>query len=159
MSRRSKELAERLKMQNDDIITFVRNCSEDNWRRVCAWEDWGIGVVARHIGAGHYDILGLARMIVNGEKLPEFTPDQIIRMANDHAREHADCTKAEVLDILQKNGKAVYDFIIGLGDAELDRTGYLPMIGKEVSTRQFLEMVILQSGGEHFVNMKTALSE
>jgi hypothetical protein len=77
-------------------------------------------------------------------------------MANDHAREHADCTQAEVLEILRKNGKSLAQFTAGLGDEELDRTGFLAMLNRDVSTQQFLEAVILQSGGEHLASMRAA---
>jgi hypothetical protein len=115
-----------------------------------------VGVVARHIGAGHYEAISFARMIINGEKLPELTMDQVIQIANQHAREHADCTKAEVLDILRKNGATLLEFVAGLDDSKLDRSGYLAVMSGEINTQQFIENVILQSGGEHFANMKAA---
>jgi hypothetical protein len=156
MSQRAKDLAERVRAFNNEVIAFVDKCTEQDWRKVCAWEQWAVGVAARHIGAGHYEAIGLTRMIINGEKLPELTMDQITEMANQHAREHADCTKAEVLDILRKQGQSVVEFIAGLGDAELDRTGHLSAIGGEMTAQQFIEAVILQSGGEHFANIKAA---
>jgi hypothetical protein len=42
-------------------------------------------------------------------------------------------------------------------DAELDRTGYVALAGVEMTAQQFLEAVILTSGGEHFANMKAAV--
>ena len=70
MSQRTENLAERLRTFNTQVITFVENCTQENWRKICAREDWTVGVTARHIGAGHYDIIGLAKMIVNEETLP-----------------------------------------------------------------------------------------
>jgi hypothetical protein len=115
-----------------------------------------VGVGARHIGAGHYAIMDLARMIVDGVALPPLTGEQIVQMANEHAREHADCSKAEVLEILKKNGESLAQFAAALGDDELDRTGFLTMLNRDVSTQQFLEAVILQSGGEHLNSMRAA---
>jgi hypothetical protein len=158
MTGRSEELAERLRAFNNEVIAFVEKCTDEDWRKMCAWEEWTVGVTARHIGAGHYGVVGLAKMIVNGDKLPELTRDQLIQMANQHAREHAACTKAEVLDILRKNGESLVAYVAGLDDAALDRTGYLAAVGGELNTQQFLENVIVLSGGEHFANMKTAAS-
>ena len=157
MSERARNLAERLEAFNRDVITYLDHLTEEQWRKVCAWEDWGVGVTARHIGAGHYEgALWLTKLIVDGEKLPELTREQIDEMANQHAREHAGCTKAEVLELIRKNGEMLIAFAAGLGDAELDRTGYLTAIGSEVSAQQLLEAVVLQSGGEHFANLKAA---
>ena len=158
MSQQAEKLAERLRIFNTQVITFVENCTEENWRKICAREDWSISVVARHIGAGHYDIIEMANMIVNEKTLPGLTLDQIIQMANEHAREHADCTKTEVLDILRKNGTRLADYVAGLDDAELDRKGYLEVVGGHISTQQLIENVIFQSAAEHFANMKTAQS-
>jgi hypothetical protein len=155
MSQRAKQLAERIRAFNNELMAFTEDCSEADWREVCA-EDWTLGVVARHLGAGHYGVLDLVKMIVNGERLPDLSMDQLIQMANQHAREHAACTKTEVLDILRENGEAVVAYVAGLGDADLDTTSHLTMLGGEISTQQFIENVILHSGGEHFANMKAA---
>jgi hypothetical protein len=155
MAERALELARRLRQFNDEVIGFVERCSDEIWIRQCA-EEWSVGVVARHIGAGHYRVIGLARMIANGEPLPPLTAEQIVQMANDHAREHAGCTKSQVLEILRSQGEAAAAFAARLTDAELDRTGFLAMLDRDVSTLQFLEMVIIHSGGEHLVSMKAA---
>jgi hypothetical protein len=54
MSNRAQELSNRLTNFNNDIIAFVEDCSDDNWKKTCEGEQWPVGVVARHIAAGHY---------------------------------------------------------------------------------------------------------
>lgn len=158
MSPRAEDLSERLRKFNNDVMAFVQNCAEEDWSKRCSWEDWTVGVVARHIGAGHYEAVGLARMIVDGEKLPELTEEMVVANANQHAREHAGCTREEVLDVLKTNGEKMLEFVAGLDDSQLDRKGYLTMLGGEVTAQQFMEAVVLQSGGQHFDNMKAAVS-
>ena len=157
MSERAKNLAGRLRAFTDDVIGFVEGCSDENWRKVLATEEWTVGVTARHIGAGHFEAVGLARMMVKGEKLPEFTMEQLVEMANAHARQHAGCTREEVLEVLRRNGAALVDYVAGLSDAELNRTGHLALAGGELSAQQLIEAVILKSGGEHLANMKAAV--
>ena len=41
-------------------------------------------------------------------------------------------------------------------EADLARTGYLAAIGGDVSAQQLIEMITLQSGGEHLDNIKAA---
>lgn len=158
MSDRAKNLADRLALFNKTMMEFVENLTEEDWRKVCSWEDWPVGVTARHVGAGHYNIIGLVEMIVKEGKFPEMSGDQINQMANQHAREHAACTKAEVLDVLRKQGAALTAFVEGMDDAALDKTAYLAMMGKETTAGQFIELVVLQSGGEHLANMKAAMA-
>lgn len=157
MSQRAKKLAERLRAFTDDVLAFVEGCSDKNWRKMCATEEWTVGVTARHIGAGHFEAVGLARMMVNEEKLPEFTMEHLVEMANAHARQHAECTREDVLDVLRRNGATLVDYVAGLSDAELNRTGHLALAGGELSAQQLIEAVILKSGGEHFANMKAAV--
>jgi hypothetical protein len=156
MNQRAKDLAQRLKTFNDQVIAFVENCGDEDWHKMCTWEEWTVGVTARHISSGHFRVIGLAKMFINGEKLPELTVEQVNELGNKHARKHADCNREEVLEILQKNGTGLADFVGGLDDAELDSKGHLALAGGEVTTQQFLEYVILQSGGEHLANMKAA---
>jgi hypothetical protein len=158
MSQRAKNLAERLRAFSKDVITFVEGCSDKNWKKMCATEEWAVGVTARHIGAGHFEALGLARMMVNGEKLPELTMDQLVEMANAHARQHAECTRKDVLEVLRRNGAALVDYVAGLTDSELDRSGHLALAGGELTAQQLIEAVILKSGGEHLANMKAAVA-
>ncbi len=95
-------------------------------------------------------------MILRGEKFPEMTMEQITENANRHAREHAECSKSEVLDILRSHGRQMVEFAGGLEDSELDKTGYLPALGSNITVEQFRESVVLQSANEHFQSMKTA---
>ncbi len=157
MGEKGKELARRLRAFSDDLIRFVEGCSETNWEKACEKEEWPVGVTARHIGAGHFEAVELVRMIVNGETLPEFTMDQLVAMANEHARQHAGCAQDEVLGLLRRNGAALVDYVAGLSDAELDRTGHLALAGGKLSAQQLIEAVILTSGGEHFESMKAAV--
>jgi uncharacterized damage-inducible protein DinB len=156
MNQRAKDLAQRLKAFNDQVIAFVKNIGDEDWHKVCTWEEWTVGVTARHIGTGHYRIIGLAKMFINGEELPELTAEQVNESGNKHARKHADCNREEVLEVLQKYGSSLSDFVTGLDDAELDCKGHLSLAGGEITTQQLLEYVILQSGGEHLANMKAA---
>ena len=78
-------------------------------------------------------------------------------MANAHAREHADCTREEVAGFVRENGTALSAFISDLSDEQLGRKTWLSLAGGEVTTGQFIDMVVLQSGGEHFANIKKAV--
>jgi hypothetical protein len=154
MNQRAKELAERLTTFNNDMISCVENCSDEDWQKVTSAEQWPVGVVARHVAAGHYGALEFAKMIVAGETLPELTMDTLDQNNAKHAEEHVNCTKSEVLGLLKQNGSSFTSFVAELDDEKLDRTGHLELAGGEISTQQLIEFVILQSGGEHLSNMK-----
>ena len=156
MSQRTKELVERFTAFSNDFIAFVDNCNGKDWQKVCSSEGWTVGVVAHHVAAGHFGAIDFVRMIVAGEAIPEITMEAIDQMNAQHAKEHANCTREEVLGLLRENGSAFVSYLEGLSEADLDRTGYLAAIGGDVSAQQLIEMVILQSGGEHLDSMKAA---
>ena len=97
-------------------------------------------------------------MIVSGEELPDLTMEAIDQGNAQHAQKHADCTKEEVLGLLREYGASMAEYIAGLDDAELDRTGQMAVAGGDVSTLQFVENIILKSGQEHLTSIRAALA-
>ncbi|MBT8405884.1 MAG: DinB family protein [Deltaproteobacteria bacterium] len=156
MSQRTKKLVERFTAFSNDFIAVVENCTDEDWQEVCGGEQWTFGVVAHHVASGHFGAIDLVRMIVAGESIPEITMETIDQMNAQHAKEHANCTKKEVLALLRQNGPAFAGYLEGLSEADLARTGYLAAIGGDVSAQQLIEMVILQSAEEHLDSMKAA---
>ncbi len=154
MSQRAKDLADRFTAFNNDMISFVENCSDDDWQKVTSGEKWPVGVVAHHVAAAHYGVLDWVKMIAAGETLPELTMDAIDQMNAKHAEDHANCTKSEVIGLLKQNGSSIARFVAELDDEKLDCTSHLELVGGKISTQQFIESVIIQSGGEHLSNMK-----
>ena len=116
-----------------------------------------MGVVARHIVASHYGALGLAKMMVAGEKLPDLTEDVIDQLNLKHADKHRNCTRGEVLKALRENGLSVADFVAGLSDADLGRVGHIAAAGGDMTTEDLIANIILRSGSEHFAHTKTAI--
>lgn len=156
MNERARALAKKIEAFNDEVITFVEGCSDGDWATVTEAEDWPAGVVARHIAAGHYGAVALARIIIDGAELPKMTPQMIVDMANQHAREHADCTREEVLGLLRSEGPKLVRTIASWSDEEFDRASHLDMMGKPVGAGEFMELVVLASAGDHLKSIRAA---
>lgn len=154
MTTQSKHLAERLKAFNDEMIRFIQSVDENQWRKQCDSETWRLGVVARHVGAGHYRAVELAKMIIAGQSLPEMSHEAIDQMNAAHASKNADCTKEQVLAIFETHGNAMVAYIAGLSDAELNRSAHFPAFNAPVSAGRLIEEMVLNSGGEHLTSMK-----
>lgn len=157
MSQRAQKLSQRIESFRDEVVAFVEGLSGDDWSKRCQWEEWSVGVAARHLGAGHFAISKLLGMIVDGKELPQLTMDQVNEMSKKDAREHADCTPAEALDLLRKNGAKLAAYVAGLSDDELDRKASMPAFGGEVTTGQMIDYLIFQSADQHFESMKAAV--
>jgi hypothetical protein len=157
MSERAKSLADLIQVFNDAMIAFVDRCPQEAWQQTCKDEDWPVGVVARHVAAGHFQVIHLARTLLEGNPLPAMTMAQVIEQGNAHARDHHDCTQEEVQQLLKENGGQAVSFVAGLSDAELDCQGHLALVGEDITVEQLLNLVIIQSGGEHLASMQTTL--
>ena len=157
MNARAQAMARQFQTFNRDVIDCVQNCNDADWHKICAAEAWPVGVVARHPGDGHYRVVELAKMIIQGDPLPDWSMEDVIRMGNDHARDHADCTRPEVLAILETNGRALQEYVATLSEADLDRKGQMALAGGEISAQQIMEMLILHSGGEHLTSMRATI--
>ena len=158
MSQRAKDFSTRIRSFCDEIIAFVENLSEEDWSKTTEWEQWPVGVAARHLGAAHFAAYKLAGMMIRGEKLPKMTMDQVNAMSEQDSREHMGCTKAEALDALRKKSADMVAFVSGLSDEDLDRKGSMAAFGGEVTVAQFLDLVLFQSGGQHLESMRKAVA-
>ena len=156
MSDRAADLAARFRTLNDELIAFVENCPDGDWRKLCPGEQWPVGVVARHVAASHFGAIGLVKMAVAGEELPELTAGAIDRMNLKHAEKHRLCTRDDVLKILRENGASTVDSVARLRDADLDRAGHIAAAGGDMTVEQIVEQIILRSGGEHLAHVKAA---
>jgi len=157
MTDQRKKLSERLKAFNDEMIALIRSVSEDDWRKQCDSEQWTIGVVARHVGVGHYSVIELAKMMIAGTPIPEFSHSQVDELNKTHADKHADCTKEEVLSILEKKGGKLIDYVVSLSDADLAVSANIPGISDKISVEQLIKALVIKSGSEHIESMRKAL--
>ena len=158
MSQRADDFVKRFRSLSDEVIAFVESLSDEDWTKVCEWEQWTVGVTARHLGAGHFAIFGMTDMIVRGEELPQLTMDQVNEMSKEDARAHADCTKEEALEYLRTNSARMAEFISALSDDDLDRKGHMPAFGGEFTSEQFMEFIIFENAVQHFNSMKAAVA-
>jgi len=74
-----------------------------------------------------------------------------------HAKEHANCTKAEVLDLLRNEAAAASQIVSGLSDGQLDNTVTGEVFGGTVSAQQIAEYILIAHTGQHLASLKAAV--
>ena len=152
---RAEDLAMRFEQANVDVIAAVEACTEEQWRKQCAGEGWGIGVVAHHIAGAYPTIAGIAQGIATGQELPSITMEMIDHGNAQHANEFANCTKAEVLELLRSNGASAAGAVQGMSEAQLDKAAPLGPLGPDpVSAQQVIENILIGHAQGHLQSIQ-----
>jgi uncharacterized damage-inducible protein DinB len=157
VSQRAADLAAKLESANATVIEAVEKMSEEDWKRVTSSEGWSVGVTARHIAISHVPIMGLVELVATGGEIPPITMDMFHAGNAQHAQEHANCTREEVLEILRRDGKAAADKLRGLSDEQLDRSASMAFAGgAQMSAVQIVEGILLGHPAQHMQSIKAA---
>ena len=85
--------------------------------------------------------------------------DDVNAMANEDSAAHRDCTKAEALDLIEKQAAGLIAFLDGLDEAALDRRASMPAFGGSVTVEQLIDGVVFQSAAKHFASIRAAVAE
>jgi len=155
MSERAAALAAEFERVNNELIATVEGLSDAQWRTTCAAEGWPVGVTAHHVAVSHGPVAGLAMLIANGQPLPGITPAQIDAGNAQHAREHANCTRAETVALLRNEGARAAGLVRGLSDEQLDRTA--PFFGGAPwSAADVVQRILIGHPQSHLASIQQA---
>ena len=158
MSSRAEELARRFEQTNQEVIAAVQSCSDEQWRKTCSGEQWSVGVVAHHIGSSHVPVAELVRALATGGPLPPLTSEMLDAGNAEHARQFANCSKGETVELLRRAGQEAASIVRGLSDEQLDNGAELPILGgQRMSAGQFAEMVLVGHPTDHLGSIRAAL--
>ena len=156
MSQQSQALASRFEQASHEMIATVERCSDAQWKTQTSGEKWSVGVVAHHVAQAHEAIAGFVKMIATGQPLPPLTMDMLHQMNAEHAKQFANCPKAETLALLRKNAAAATSTVRGLSDEQLDRSQPV-MGGPPMTAKQMVEQVLIGHLQEHYSSIKATV--
>jgi hypothetical protein len=158
MGQQSQALAERFEQTNNDFIASVRAMTPQQWHTLVPDESCTAGVVAHHVGGAYkFQAEQIRRLAAGEDGLPinmEMIHDGNIR----HREKHADCTREEVLDLLQRNGATALAVVRSIEDEQLERAGHLAMFDdRPVTPRFVIERNLIQHPQGHLQGIRAAL--
>lgn len=158
MGKRADELASRFEAINGDVIAFVETCTDAEWQLITVEEEWPVGVVARHIAVSHGPLAGIAKLLAAGQPVPGITMDMANHSNAEHAQQHADCTRDEVIAMLRKEGAAAAKTVRSLPDDALDNAAPVALFDRSMSAEQMIQNVLIWHTYSHLQNMKDAIA-
>lgn len=154
MSARAESLAKQFEAKAAEVTATLGKLSDADWKKVTAAEKWSVGVTAHHMAGAHEPISGIVKTVASGQSLPNFTMDMLHEGNAKHAREFANCTKAETLALHQKGVVAAAAAVRALSDAELDRSGTVLAGTPAMTAQQVVEGILINHITEHLGSIR-----
>jgi hypothetical protein len=157
MGARSEALAKQVEAKAEEALAALQRLSEADWKKVTAPEKWSVGVTAHHVGGAFGVVADVVRGIVAGRSLAGFGFDRMDAQNAQHARDHADCTRAETIELYRKGMVTAAAAIRELDDAQLAKTGTLLTGMPPMSAEQVITLGLLHHVDEHFGSIRQAV--
>jgi uncharacterized damage-inducible protein DinB len=156
MSERAQVLAEQFEQANNEAIAAVEGCSGEQWRQHIESEARSVGVVMHHVAIAHPLIAEWVTAAARGQDTG-VEHAWVDRFNAQHAREQANCTKAETIELLRRNGEAAACVVRDLDDSQLDRSATIIAGVPPMTAQAVTEWILIGHVREHLSTIATAL--
>ncbi|HYT12504.1 MAG TPA: DinB family protein [Candidatus Nitrosopolaris sp.] len=160
---RSAALANQFEAAQKSFIRLVESLSEEQWwfqgvntpgiRLNDEDETRRVGVIAHHVASTQPWIMGRIRAILEDKPTP---PVDFKVINSEHAAEHIDATKAEVLDLLRENLQRIASEVRSIPDPLLDKERHFPT--GTMTVEQRIERVLIGHMAAHQASIEATIS-
>src|SRR6266550_3001841 len=138
MSSRSEVLAARLEQGVRELTTLAQALNDEQWKTKIPHDGRTVGVVVHHVGTMYPIEIDLAQKLAAGQAVEGVTWTAVHELNAGHARDNANCTKAEAIELVQRNSAAAASAVRALSDEQLDRAAGLSLNSNGPRTCQFM---------------------
>jgi len=157
MGAKSEALAKQFEAKARDAMVTLERLSDADWKKVTAAEKWSVGVTAHHIADVFEQLANVVKTIAAGRALDGFSLDRIEEMNAQHAKDHANCTRAETIELHQRGVAAALATIRGLSDEELARSASLAPGAPPMTVEQIITGGLLHHVDDHFGSIRKTI--
>ena len=154
MEARSEALAKQFEAKVQEAVAVLEQLSAADWNKVTEAEKWTVGVTAHHLASGLEPVAGIVRTIVSGQSRGTFTRAMLDEMNARHAQEHAHCTKAETIALLQSGAAAAAAVVRGLHDDQLATSGTVFTDAPPMTAEQLITAGLIGHIDAHFGSIR-----
>jgi hypothetical protein len=154
MGSRSEALAQQFEAKTEDAMATLVRLTEADWTKVTEAEKWSVGVTAHHLAGAYEPISGMIVAVVTGQAHGAFTMAMLDQMNAQHARDFADCTKAETTELFRKGAATAAAVVRGLSDEQLDRRGTVLVDAPPMTAEQLIVNGLILHTEEHFGSIR-----
>jgi DinB superfamily len=157
MGAKSEALAQQFEAKAREAAATLETISDADWRKVTAAEQWTVGVTAHHLAGAFEPVAGIVTALAAGQPLGTFTRAMLDSMNAQHARDHAQCTKAETLALHRKGVATAAAVVRGLSDDQLARQGTVFTDAPPMTVEQMIAGALINHIDEHYGSIRRTI--
>jgi hypothetical protein len=154
MGVRSEALAKQFEAKVQEAVAVIEKLNDADWKRVTEAEHWTVGVTAHHLASALEPVAGIVTAIVSGQSRGHFTRAMLDEMNARHAQEHANCTQAETIALLQKGTAVAAAVVRGLHDEQLAMSGTVFTDAPPMTAEQVIESGLITHIDAHIGSIR-----
>jgi hypothetical protein len=114
-----------------------------------------VGVTAHHLAGGLEAVAGIVTgLVAGGPSRGAFTRAMLDEMNARHAKEQADCSRAETLALFQKGAATASAVVRGLSDDQLARSGTVFTDVPPMTAEQLIMLGLVGHIDEHMGSIR-----
>ena len=154
MGAKGEAYAKQFEAKAEEAVTVLQKLSAADWGKVTEAEGWPVGVTAHHLAGAFEPVAGIVTAIVSGQSRGDFSRGMLDEMNARHAKEHADCTKAETIALHRKGVAAAAAMLRGLSDDELAKSGIVFTDAPPMTAEQVVMGGLISHIDEHYGSIR-----
>ena len=161
MGLRAESLAARIEAGAAELAAFAQDLTAEEWNTPVneGKDDRTIGVIVHHVASMYPIEIDVAKAVAAVNAVTDVSWDAVAGINSGHARENANATKEESLELLRRNSRDAAAVVRGFSDAELDRAAPFSLsYGAPMTTQFVVEDHALRHSWHHLARIRAACS-
>ena len=157
MAAKSEALAKQFEDKARDAKAVIGALTDADWKKTTEAEHWTVGVTAHHLAGSLEAVAGIVKGIVSGQTPGNFTMRMLDEMNAAHAKDHANCTKAETVAMLERGTATALSTVRGLSDEQLATSAKVFSDAPAMTAEQLVNLGLINHVAEHLASIKKAV--
>jgi hypothetical protein len=157
MGIKAETLATQFETKAVEATRLLERLTDTDWRTVTDAEKWTVGVTAHHVASSHETIANLITTVAAGQSVPNFTFDMLHAVNAKHARDFANCTLAETIELHTKGAAAAAAVVRALSDDQLGKSGTVITGAPAMTAEQVISDVLINHIDDHFGSIRRSI--
>jgi hypothetical protein len=159
MGAKGEALAKQVEAKAKEATAVLEKLTDADWKKVTEAEKWTVGVTAHHLAGGLEAVAGIITGIVAGRAPGNFSRALLDQMNAQHAKEHANCSKAETAELLKKGAVTAASVVRGLSDDDLAKSGIVFTDSPPMTAEQLAKLGLIGHIDDHLGSIRKTVAK